>query len=186
MRDVVTLFRQYARLDLKRHDRGLSVRELETWSLLKERLDKILGGPSGVHERRRSSIRVPTRLNCSYASRHEFGEAVISNLATGGVFIRTRRPLPVGAPVRLRIRLEDAKQEIDVEGVVVSNNVGPRFENTEGMGIRFARVANDVLEQISALYATELEQETERLARTEGTVASRSEEPLADVSERVA
>ncbi len=161
MRDIATLFREYARLDLKRLDRGLSIRELERWSLLKERLDREFR-PDGSYERRRSSPRVTTRLTCSYSSRHEFGDALITNLATGGVFVRTNTPLPVGAPVQLRIQLRDAAREIDVSGVVVSNDVGPRQEPGErGMGIRFAGVGEDVIDRIGALYATELQRERE-------------------------
>lgn len=160
MRDIATLFREYARLDLKRLDRGLSIRELERWMLLKQRLDDEFRSHGAEPERRRSSPRVATRLTCSYASRHEFGEAVITNLATGGVFIHTTTPLPVGAPVELKIQLRDAGSEIDVSGVVVSNDVGPRLEpGSRGMGVRFSRVGEDVIERIGALYAKELQRE---------------------------
>jgi len=171
MHDVATLFREYARLDLKRLDRGLCVRELERWSVLRERLDHEFKGAAA--DRRRSSKRVQTRLTCSYATRHDLGEAVITNLATGGVFIRTSRPLPVGETLVLRICLEDTGSEIEVEGVVVSNNIGPRLEpGTKGMGVRFSRVASDVLEQIGALYAQELQRDV-RHTESSGRSASK-------------
>ena len=53
MRDIATLFREYARLDLKRLDRGLSIRELDRWSLHKERPDLEVR-PGAPPERRRS------------------------------------------------------------------------------------------------------------------------------------
>jgi len=170
MSDVASLFREYAHLDLKRMDGGLSIPELERWSTLKQRLDRVFKGMNrSGPDPRRSSRRVTTHLNCSFASTHEFDEAVITDLATGGVFVRTTSPLPVGAKLQLRIRLEDTGAEIEVEGVVVSNNIGPHFEtHALGMGVRFAHVSVDVLEQISALYAGELQREVSGTAGDPG------------------
>jgi uncharacterized protein (TIGR02266 family) len=160
MRDAVAVFREYAHLDLRRIDQGLSVKELERWQLLKHALESEFGRPRAHGSDRRSSKRVVTRLNCSYASSHELRDAVITDLATGGVFIQTLCPLPVGSELKLRIRMKNSNSEIEVDGVVVSNNVGPHFEaGVRGMGVRFARVGVDVVEQISVLYAEELRRE---------------------------
>jgi uncharacterized protein (TIGR02266 family) len=156
MRDIVSLFREYACLDLRRMDQGISVPELERWALLKGILDRKLRGSEKRHELdRRSSKRIATRLRCSYASREELHRASITELATGGVFIATTSPLPIGTKMALRIRIEDTNAEIEVDGVVVSTNLSPDFEpGRKGMGIRFSMVTQEAVEAIAELYAT--------------------------------
>ncbi|HPG25708.1 MAG: PilZ domain-containing protein [Spirochaetaceae bacterium] len=170
MRDIATLFREYARLDLRRHDQGLSIPEHERWSKLRELLDRELGrdGRSRAVGSRRSAERVETRLTCRWASGETAEEAVLANLSTGGAFIRTEWPLPVGAGLRLCIQLEDSGVEIRVRGVVVSNHVDARGSlRAPGMGIRFVRVEGEALERLSALYSTALERGRKKLEPVE-------------------
>ena len=97
MRDIAAQFREFARLDLARLNQGLSVIEHERWAKLKALLDRSLSGSPGAGARagkdRRSASRVATRINCAYASGDDQREAVVSDLSTGGVFIRTHWPL---------------------------------------------------------------------------------------------
>lgn len=161
MKDIASIFREYARLDLMRMDSGLTLPEFERWARLKQILDRRLRG-SEPPERleRRSSKRLPTRLRCSYSSGDELRKAVVTTLATGGVFINTRSPLPIGAMLVLEIRIEDSGAEIEVEGVVVSNNVGPDLDpHAVGMGVRFSKVSPQMVDGISALYAREAQRE---------------------------
>ena len=68
MQDMVTLFREYARLDLMRMGAGLSVLELERWMHVRSILDLELPAAGGASEReRRSTTRVPTHLRCRYS-----------------------------------------------------------------------------------------------------------------------
>jgi uncharacterized protein (TIGR02266 family) len=161
MRDIGSVFREFARLDLLRIDQGLSVPEFERWAVLKKTLDRKLRGSESRHElNRRSSRRIATRLRCSYASREELRRASITRLATGGVFIATTSPLPVGTKIALRIHIEESDSEIEVDGVVVSTNLSPDFEaGRKGMGIRFSMVSQEALEAIAELYATEAQRE---------------------------
>ena len=158
MRDIAAQFREFARLDFARLNQGLSVLEHERWAKLKAALDRSLPSSprakAGAGRNRRSANRVATRINCSFASGDNQCKAVVSNLSMGGVFIRTDWPLPVGAEIRLAIRLEDTGRDVSVEGTVVSNNVDvERAGAVHGMGVRFVRVAADVAEQLGALYA---------------------------------
>lgn len=183
MRDIAAQFREFARLDLARLNQGLSVFEHERWTKLKASLDQKLPRSAGAGAKagtktgaktgknRRSSSRVATRINCAYSSGDDHCEAVVSNLSTGGVYIRTLWPLAIGAEIRLAIQLEDTGREILVEGLVVSNNVDvSRGEDVRGMGVRFARVDSDAAEQLSAVYAakvsagSEVEAAQERVA----------------------
>lgn len=166
MRDIVTLFREFARLDLMRQDQGLSVVEHERWATLKAVLDERVGRESDAppNRTRRSAKRVQTRINCSFSANEGSCDAVVSNLSTGGVFIRTDWPLPVDTLVQLGIRLEDTNREISVRGRVVSNHVNPSGDTAErGMGVRFMQVTPEALEQLSVLYSDELARDSKPL-----------------------
>lgn len=157
MRDIGSVFREFARLDLRRVGRGLSVPELERWALLKRTLDHELHGSERRPEQdRRSSQRIATRLRCSYASHEELRRASITRLATAGVFIATTSPLPIGTKIELRIHIDENDEEIEVGGVVVSTNLSPDFDSErKGMGIRFDNVSQKALGAIAELYTKE-------------------------------
>jgi hypothetical protein len=81
------------------------------------------------------------------------------------VFIRTAWPLPVDTALCLDIQLEESGEEIVVHGVVVSNNMDARLDTSaRGMGVRFVRVDQRVLEQLSALYSDELSRDIDGLS----------------------
>ena len=154
--DVGMLFLQYTRLERKRTREGLNVAELERWSGLKQRLNQRFSpGLEESQAERRESVRVPTKLHCSFESIGSFESAAITNLSSGGVFISTVSPLPIGSKLKLTIQISETGAEIEVPGVVVSNNVGPDLStNKRGMGVRFSELAPEMLEQIHALYSS--------------------------------
>lgn len=167
--DVGTLFREYARLDLKRVSAGLTVREFERWNKLRDQLDHRLGTTeSTAYQERRSSRRVPTRLRCSFGSRKELQEAAITNLSTCGVFIRTRSPAAVGTPLELRIHIQEGAIDIQVEGVVVSTDFHPDQPGKQGMGVRFSTASAEAIEEISRLYAREAQRDIRRADKASG------------------
>lgn len=173
MQNVASYFREFARLDMQRMGEGLSISELERWSFLKTTLDRELKRrkTSRGHERR-SSRRVNVRLICSFASCEQLRSAVITNLNTGGVFIETKTPLPVGATLDLRIRIEESGDEVEVQGVVVSQNVCPDRSTAIGMGVRFSQMSPAMIEELSALYAQEVTREV-ATARPDADAPSR-------------
>ncbi len=153
--EVGMLFLQYTRLERKRTREGLNVTELERWSALKRRLNKRFSpGLQESQADKRESVRVPTNLHCSFESIGSFESASISNLSSGGVFISTVSPLPIGSKVELKIKISQTGAEIELPGVVVSNNAGPDLSTEKrGMGVRFSELTPEMLEQIHALYA---------------------------------
>lgn len=159
MDDVAGPFLEYFRLERKRGGVGLTVPELERWSALKRMLDEKMRAQAGS-DPARGSVRVPTRLHCTFACQRDFDAAVITNLSAGGVFIETRTPLEVGESLRLKIHIADHGASVEVEGTVVSNHVGCRFDtDVAGMGVRFAGGASDTIAKIHDLYERELERE---------------------------
>ena len=139
MADVQALFRQYLRLDRKRRISALSPREYEIWSQLKQQLNATFSPPSRPeHEERRDSVRVPVKLLVRFQSSGELQRCLLTNLSRGGVFVTSHAPAPIGTQLALRIVVEDGDTEIEVDGEVVSHNVGRSFATGEtGMGVRF-------------------------------------------------
>lgn len=173
--EVNRLFLEYARLDRKRKGEGLTVEELERWTGLNSRLNRYLS--PGLSERlagRRRSVRVPTRLDCSFESFGTFEAALITNLSSGGLFIATRCPLPIGSELRLRIRIDHTDAEVEIQGVVVSHNIGPASAtDSSGMGVRFDQHAPETAKAINELY----HQAIETACRREGESHRPESEP---------
>lgn len=165
MQNVAGAFLDFFRLERKRGGAGLTVQELERWSALKRKLDGHMRQQAGPNPAR-ASVRVPTRLHCAFACQSEFDAAVITNLSAGGVFISTKTPLPIGEKLRLKVHIASAGASIDVEGIVVSNNVGRGLDpGVVGMGVRFSGAGGDTIEQIHDLYERELAREADDAAR---------------------
>jgi uncharacterized protein (TIGR02266 family) len=178
MSNVAGVLREYARLEGKRGRSGLTVSELERWSQCKATLDgRFSGARLRAGSERRGSVRVPTRLLCNFATETELSKAIITNLSSGGVFISTSCPLSIGTDLRMQVRVESTGFEMEVCGLVVSINVGPAFApDQRGMGVRFSNVGEEVLEQISDLYAEQLA----RHARDEVVVGHSNESQTGD------
>ncbi len=160
MRNISRLFLEYARLDRRRTSRGLSVKQLERWSELKSRLEQELTprGPRKGSERR-ESLRVTTRLNCTFESIGTLQKAIITNLSRTGVFINAPSPLPIGTQLELCILIEETGEEMQVPAKVVSNNVGPSFDvRRTGMGVRFTRDLPELTRQLDDLYEAQIKQ----------------------------
>ena len=81
--------------------------------------------------------RVPVHLALTYRSADELKAATIETLSEGGVFIRTRAPLPIGTPIDLDISLEDQSiGTITVRGKVVWLRRASA-DLADGMGVAF-------------------------------------------------
>jgi uncharacterized protein (TIGR02266 family) len=77
-------------------------------------------------------------VNREFESIEDFVAEYVSNISQGGVFIRSKNPLPVGTRVNLRfsVIVEDF-ETIEGEGEVVRVDMSP--ENM-GMGVAFTRL----------------------------------------------
>jgi uncharacterized protein (TIGR02266 family) len=108
----------------------------------------------------RKSKRSPVTLRIKFKSANleQFIERYAVDVSQGGIFIRTKEPLPVGTTMRFEFQLRDESPLITGEGTVV----WIREQNTSqgtvapGMGVRFDRLTEPsqaVLDEILAYKA---------------------------------
>ena len=72
-------------------------------------------------------------VNHEFASVEEFVSEYVSNISRSGVFIRSKRPLPIGTKVNLRFTIIlDELETVEGIGEVVRTSESPR-----GMGVVF-------------------------------------------------
>jgi type IV pilus assembly protein PilZ len=69
-----------------------------------------------------------------YLSRGDLARDLVTDLSTGGLFIRTSKPLEIGTEIDLEIQLREADPPMHVRGMVIWLRERPPHE---GMGIRF-------------------------------------------------
>jgi uncharacterized protein (TIGR02266 family) len=107
--------------------------------------------PSSKEPRGPVSLRIKFRS----ASLDQFIERYAVDVSRGGIFIRTREPLPVGTQLRFNFQLQDAAPLLAGEGTIVwiRENDPSRAGVTPGMGVRFDKLtpaSQPVLEKILA------------------------------------
>ena len=145
MADMPGLLRAFLALDQRRKAGGLSPSEMTRWSQLKSALNRHFE-PSvkEKHARSRESVRVPLDLNVNFESRGEVRRCLMKNLSTGGIFVATESPLPIGTPFNVRIQIDRTGEEIELPGEVVSVGASADLsEEKHGIGIRFVNLTED-------------------------------------------
>ena len=89
-------------------------------------------------EERRADPRAPVELEVHYRSAQEFLTAYTVNISGGGIFIKTREPLPLNQAVHLRFTLPGIARVFNLHGLVVWTNPQPsRSSFPSGMGVKF-------------------------------------------------
>ncbi len=83
---------------------------------------------------RRGGPRVVMGIPVSYRAGGTIAAALSLNLSRGGIAIRTSRPLPRDAAVKLRFALPGSKRQLETEGVVCWS------DQRAGMAMRFTTV----------------------------------------------
>lgn len=154
----LSTFREYMSLERRRAS-GLSPAELERWTLLRERLHGVFGLRDGpCKQEQRATVRIPTAIDVRFENLADVGDALMTNLSRGGIFVRMERPPRIGTELALRIRVTDPLREIRLVGEVVSHHVGPRLDlGQRGMGLRF-KVSNAAEQaRVDELYAQQVE-----------------------------
>jgi len=87
---------------------------------------------SGAHLRQHVRVDV----NEEFKAIEEYIAEYVTNISQGGVFIRSKNPLPVGTRVTLKFTvILDDLEVVEGEGEVV------RREPAEGMGVAFTRLS---------------------------------------------
>jgi uncharacterized protein (TIGR02266 family) len=83
----------------------------------------------------------------------ELRRCLLTNLSRGGVFVSTAAPPPIGTMLRLRIEVAESGLQIEVDGEVVSTNVGNNFDTQQvGMGVRFVEPSPEAQRALDQLY----------------------------------
>src|SRR5262245_45433939 len=102
-------------------------------------------------------MRTPVTLKIKFKSANidQFIERYSVDVSRGGIFIRTKEPLPVGTQLKFEFQLQDAQPLISGEGTVVwiREHDPTRTGVAPGMGVRFDRLAlqsQQVLDRILA------------------------------------
>lgn len=88
----------------------------------------------------RSGRRVPIQLLVDYKSGGSYLFDFCKDLGTGGVFIQTDKPLPMGSPIELTFTIPDSKETLVTKGTViwVQAPVVEKEELVAGMGVQFS------------------------------------------------
>ncbi len=94
-------------------------------------------------------------INQEFETIDEFIAEYVTNISHGGVFIRSKNPLPVGTKVTLKFSvIMDDFETIEGEGEVV------RVENDElgqGMGVAFTKLKADSKTLVDSIVARQKE-----------------------------
>src|SRR5215831_18961216 len=100
-------------------------------------------------------MRTPVTLKIKFKSANidQFIERYSVDVSRGGIFIRTKEPLPVGTQLKFEFQLQDSQPLISGEGTVVwiREHDPTRTGVAPGMGVRFDRLLAEsqrVLERI--------------------------------------
>lgn len=92
---------------------------------------------SGPHQRQH----VRVEINREFAVIEDYIAEYVSNISQGGVFIRSKNPLPMGTSVTLRFTvILDDIEIVEGEGEVVRVE---RSSSETGMGVAFTRLSAD-------------------------------------------
>lgn len=160
MPNLPAAFREYKRLERVRDDQGLSIQELERWTLLKRMLAEHFR-PGVGHEiaDKQASLRVPVRLRVQFDSQGALRECLMTNISRGGVFIAADRPLAIGTVLDLRVQVAETGGSMDLRGEVVTINTGTGLAGSEkGMGVRFVQLSEEAEEFVRELYGDAIEE----------------------------
>jgi len=95
-----------------------------------------------THTRQAKRTPVTLKIKFKSATLDQFIERYSVDVSHGGIFIRTKDPLPVGTSMRFEFQLKDATPLITGEGTVVwtREHDPSRTGVAPGMGVRFDRL----------------------------------------------
>jgi uncharacterized protein (TIGR02266 family) len=102
-----------------------------------------------ARENKRRAARLHNAIPVAYKSVGTFLSDWATNISRGGLFINSRKPLPVGTPVTILIQLPGARFPCELAGrvtrVIEFDN---RSNLVPGMGIEFTRVDEEKRREI--------------------------------------
>jgi CRP/FNR family cyclic AMP-dependent transcriptional regulator len=91
----------------------------------------------------RSDIRVQKTLSLTYKDNMAFVRAYLGNISTGGIFIKTDKPLPQGEQFLLRMQLPELPDPLKISCEVVWARGPAQVSSREpaGMGVKFIEMS---------------------------------------------
>lgn len=100
-------------------------------------------------ENKRKAIRLHHEIPVAYRTVGSFLTDWATNISRGGLFINTRKPLPVGSEVKVLIQLPGAAFPFDITGRVTRiEAVGNRSNAAPGMAVEFTELDRAKREKI--------------------------------------
>jgi uncharacterized protein (TIGR02266 family) len=94
---------------------------------------------------KRQHQRLPAALTVIFESRGDLQEHQVTDVSTGGLFVKTDCPLPIGTELALKVILPPNNLAVSVQGRVT----WVREKNgAEGMGIKFTGVTGALLAEM--------------------------------------
>ena len=109
----------------------------------------------------RGDRRVELDLEIDYSDLESFCQDYIRNISRGGLFIETRRPLPLGTELKLKFRLPGSDIPIKTSGVVmwtVEAEEATDRKSAPGMGVKFGDLSEDDMAMIDRLVRIEIDE----------------------------
>jgi len=109
--------------------------------------DALKNGSLESSSERRRLDRVPRKFKIAYPTPDALKEAYLSNVSTGGVFIKTDNPLNDGARFNLKLALPECEKELEIFCEVVWSH-REEWKAQErafppGMGIKFLNLSQE-------------------------------------------
>jgi uncharacterized protein (TIGR02266 family) len=98
---------------------------------------------SSPKKEKRSYIRKPFFMPVDYSTQDRVYRDFIKDISTGGVFIETLRPLPVGQEISMAFSFPSLRQNFKISGDVV--RMDPK-----GIGVAFAKRSEDQTETLDS------------------------------------
>ncbi len=138
-------------------------------------------------ERREHVRQKVSRVEVRVATRESLRASYLRDLSMGGLFVRSRQPLPEGTPVVIELSVE-AESPLRLRGEVVRQERLPDG-TARGFGVRFSMVDLETTQALESILAAHREPETDgpavgtQLAEARGTIEA-LEEAMALLRER--
>lgn len=104
-----------------------------------------------INEEKRSAPRVEYEVEVDYRSEDNFYTGFIKNISSGGLFLYTHEPLPIGSEINVRFTIPNFPQPIVARALV--RWIRPYRQDTQdsvpGMGVQFLSI--DPPEAVAAI-----------------------------------
>jgi hypothetical protein len=140
------LLREFAHLNRRRREEGISPLELLRWLDLRGRLEKAFPGrppPDGGR----------TLVVVAFDARRTLRQSIMVNLRPIGLFVPTPFAAPPGTRFDLSVSIEETGDSGDGPVAVVSNNLGPEFSTRSlGMGVRIEAESCSLRRMLEKVY----------------------------------